>query len=94
MSEVDAIRDLLLNKRVRNKGDICNAPREGTITDIASNRWGTFAIVTYDEPENQGWEYDDDTGANEPVKYTQPTSEVPAHHFFDKSSTARWKVLD
>jgi hypothetical protein len=60
-----------IGRRVLNRGDVCNAPREGTITAVRSDQWGTFATVTYDTCETVGW-YDDGS----PIVFLQATGDV------------------
>jgi hypothetical protein len=66
--------DALIGKRVRNAGDVCNASREGTVTEIKVTPWGTDALIRWDEPEAIGWERD-----GTPVLFNEAVSSVSAH---------------
>jgi hypothetical protein len=51
-------RSVIPGARVQYTGDVCNAPKTGTITATYTNRWGSFAVVRWDCREMIGWERD------------------------------------
>ncbi len=58
-------------RRVHNRGDVCNAARDGVVEGVFTNRWGTHALIRWDDPESMGWERD---GTAAP--YSEPTSTI------------------
>ena len=78
----------LVGKRVRNNGDIRNAPRDGIITDLKTDRWGTFAVILWDEDEHIGWHDDGEaTIVNEPV------SVIPTHSIETAGKRSRFTLI-
>lgn len=74
----------LIGRTVNYAGDMANAPRTGYIADIVSDRWGTHAIIKWDDAEvATGWE-DDGT----PVKFHMPTTKISVREIAEEA-TAR-----
>lgn len=78
----------LVGKKVRNNGDICNAPREGIVTDLRTDRFGTSAVILWDEDEAIGWEED-----GEPVMINSPVDICPAHSIKPAGTRSRFTVV-
>ena len=57
-------------RTVNYTGDIANAPRTGFIAEIERDRWGTHAVIVWDESESIGW-YE-----GEACTVTNPTTRV------------------
>ncbi len=76
----------LIGKPVRNNGDVCNAPRTGIITDLKTNRWGTFAVILWDEDEAIGWDHGEAVHLNEPV------SVIPAYSIHAAGERSRFTL--
>jgi hypothetical protein len=66
--------DHLIAKPVRNNGDVCNAPRTGIITCLRTDRWGTHAVILWDDDEAVGWERD-----GTPALINEAVSAIAAH---------------
>ena len=50
----------IIGRTVNYTGDISNAPRTGFVASVETDRWGTDAVIIWDESESIGWdEYGD-----------------------------------
>lgn len=79
----------IVGKRIRFKGDICNAPREGIITDLVQTRWGTDAVILWDTDETIGWTADEQ-GGGEAMVLINPVSKIPATQI----GSGRWQIIE
>jgi hypothetical protein len=43
------IETKLIGRTVHYTGDACNAPRDGYVADVYADRWGTHAVIAWDD---------------------------------------------
>ena len=59
-----ATAQTIIGRTVNYTGDTANAPRTGFVASVETDRWGTDAVIIWDESESIGWDEFGDTVAS------------------------------